>query len=76
MPFTFSDRTKLIDQVKEHALRHYNDGGWDVIVECKTDDELSELIEGATTLPEALGMLEPLIDVWADRQADAKNSAF
>ncbi len=26
----------LIDAVREHAVAHYEDGGWDVVVECWT----------------------------------------
>ena len=37
----------LVDQLKKHALDHYEDANghrWDYIVECWTDDELSEEI--------------------------------
>lgn len=68
--------TPVLEQVKQHALAHYEDGGWDVVVECYTDAELAEAIAGATTLKGALAKLQPLVEVWADRQADARNSAF
>lgn len=62
----------LLAQVKQYALDHYTDGGWDVIVECFTDEELAEAIGGATTLKGALRKLRPPVSVWADRQADAR----
>lgn len=68
----------LIERVKQHALDHYENGGWDVIVECWTDEELAQLLAdyNATTFEAALNALGPIVDVWADRQADARNSAF
>jgi hypothetical protein len=75
----------LAKLVYAHALLHYEDGGWDVIVECYTTDSIvSQWIhlndEYETPLPtteaEAIQSWEGVVDVWADRQADARNSAF
>jgi hypothetical protein len=66
----------LVEQVKAHALAHYEDGGWDVIVECWEDEDIARQIGGARTLTGALAKLAPFVDVMADRQADARNSAF
>lgn len=61
-----------------HALDHYNDGGWDVIVECWSLDDIADRLatEGATNLAEAIEAFDSLVDVWADREWDAINSAF
>jgi hypothetical protein len=65
------------DQVMAHAKAHYTDGGWDVIVECWDNDELNELLADCHGIEhEAWRVLESLVDVWSDRQADARNSAF
>lgn len=69
-------RRALIAAVKRYATDHYTDGGWDVIVECFTDEELDVAIGKATTLRGALYKLRAPVSVWADRQADAMNSAF
>ena len=61
----------LVEDVKAHAVAHYMDGGWDVIVECWDDSTIAEQIEGASTLAEAIKAFEPIVDVWADRQADS-----
>jgi hypothetical protein len=68
----------LVAIVKAYAVEHYNDGGWDVIVECWSDDQILEKIErhGATTRKQAIQAFVDVVDVWADRQADAINSAF
>jgi hypothetical protein len=68
----------LINAVEKHAHDHYNDGGWDVIVECwdpyMIRDDLTR--RGAGTPDEAIRAFEVYVDIYADRQADARNSAF
>jgi hypothetical protein len=69
---------ELVEAVKAHALAHYNDGGWDVVVECMDDAEIERwlLEDGAATVEEALAVFAGPVGVWADREADAINSAF
>jgi hypothetical protein len=59
---------RTVDEVKAYALEHYEDGGWDVIVECWSDDDIALALADNT--------LYAAIDIFADRQADAINSAF
>jgi hypothetical protein len=67
----------LVEAVKAHALAHYNDGGWDFIIECWTDEMLAREItgDGATTASEAIKAFEFFVDVMADRQAEADYQA-
>lgn len=79
---------KLVAQVKEYAEQHYNDGGWDVIVECWDDAAIAMALHyydpktgqrhNCRTLASVLAhsILASCVSVWADRQADAVNSAF
>lgn len=62
-------------EIYQHAVDHYNDGGWDVIVECWTVEEIQEKIT-EMGLVKAWLLIKDLVDIWADRQADAINSAF
>ena len=39
-----------VDAVKAHAAEHYEDGGWDVIVECYTDEMVLELVRGSRSV--------------------------
>jgi hypothetical protein len=70
--------TPLVKVVKEHALAHYNDGGWDVIVECWEDSEIAQVIreKRAATPEQAIGAFQTYVAIVADREADALNSAF
>jgi hypothetical protein len=76
------NREAVIAKVKAYALAHYNDGGWDVFVECYGDREYNEFIDSTlkyepditeTALFDAFAQTA---SIWADRGADAINSAF
>ena len=69
-------KQELVEAVKAHALEHYQDGGWDVIVECYTDEEIAAEIGKARTVKGALAKFKDSVSIWADREADAINSAF
>lgn len=69
---------QLIDAVKKHAEDHYNDGGWDVIVECWTESDIADYLKKnkVKDANQAIAAVKEIVDVYADRQADAINSAF
>jgi len=67
---------ELIKAVREHAEAHYNDGGWDVIVECWDDKQIANCIDGSKTVKGAIRKVAIIAAIHADRQADAENSAF
>jgi len=47
--------TKMfVKAVKQYALDHYNQDGWDILVECWDYDDIAHVIEGATTEAEAI----------------------
>ncbi len=74
----------LIVAVRDHALAHYEDGGWDVIVECWDDETIAETLSAnresgrgtVRTTKGAIARMAAIVDIYADRQADARNSAF
>ena len=35
---------KFVQAVKDFALAHYDQDGWDIVIECYSDDELVEII--------------------------------
>lgn len=73
-----ANHNALAAELIAYATEHYEDGGWDVLVECFSPGEIATTLaeNGATTLAEAITAYAGAIDVWADRQADARNSAF
>ncbi|MFY1620065.1 hypothetical protein [Micromonospora sp. WMMD736] len=72
-----SDRmVDLVKAVYDHADEHYSEGGWDVIAECWEPAEIAKELREGMTEAEAVDEFRPSVSVWADRQADAINSAF
>lgn len=65
---------ELAQMLYSYAKEHYNDGGWDCVVECETVAEIAEMIEreGYQSFKEVLEHYEAPVSVWADRQADAR----
>jgi hypothetical protein len=47
-------KEELVKAVKEYALRNYERGGWDYIIECYMEAELLELIGNARTVQGAI----------------------
>lgn len=76
-PVPFPPMT-LAAQVSAYARGHYEKGGWDVVVEAMEDDSIADAVSDCIDLMQVLtnSSLSACVDVWADRQADARNSAF
>ena len=68
-------RQAVIDGVKAHAVANYDQGGWDVIVECWSDDQIEEATRGSRTVNGAVKMLSGAVSVWADQEAEARSYA-
>ena len=68
----------IIEYIKQYALEHYDDGGWDVIVECWSNKDIENHLTlcKATTKEKSLKDFQSIASIWADQQADARNSAF
>ena len=71
----------IADQIFAYANKHYEDGGWDVIIECYTPTSLIETLMSSHGRPianvkEFWDDVRFMVDVMADRQADARNSEF
>jgi hypothetical protein len=47
----------IAEEVMKHAKANYSHGGWDIIVECYSLQELAERIEGATSSADAIRKL-------------------
>lgn len=67
--------TATIQAMKQWSLDNYNKGA-DTMVECWSDDDYLDLIARAQDAAQAWEVLRSVADAYADRQADAQNSAF
>ena len=70
------NKEEIAKYIYNYAQEHYEDGGWDVIVECWTIEDIMERIEDGESKEDALKSFESVVGVWADQQADAVNSVW
>lgn len=61
----------LVQAVKDHAKAHYEEGGWDMVVECYEDTEIEEEVAGCTTPEQAIARLAEVAGIYHDRRLDA-----
>jgi predicted RNase H-like HicB family nuclease len=70
------NKEEIAKYIYNYAQEHYNDGGWDVIVECWTIKDIMDHIGDGESKEDALKSIEGAVSVWADQQADAVNSVW
>ena len=63
-------KQELIQAVKDHAIRNYNNGGWDEIVECLDDEAIADLIGQSRTASDAIAKAKK----HADQCGEARDS--
>jgi len=69
-------RTELVNHVKQYARDHYEQDGWDVVVECWSDDEIAEEIDLCMTNEEAIAAILPLCKLYDGRRKDVEGEIF
>ena len=63
-------KQELIQAVRDHAITHYNTGGWDEIVECFDDEAIADLIGKSRTASGAIAKVKK----HADQCGEARDS--
>jgi len=72
-----TDQARLIAAVRKHAEANYPKG-WDVIVECWTDEQIVEAI-GETNVKSELGAIRLVsshVKLWNERRREVESTAF
>lgn len=67
---------KFVEAVKQHAIENYEQGGWDFVVECWSDEDILDRIEGATTAAEAIQLVGEDVGVLADYRAEIEATVW
>jgi len=69
---------EIIQKLKDHALAHYETGGWDFLVETFEDEEIrNELVEnGITTFDAAVVHFADYMSLLSSRRRDIMATAF
>ena len=73
--FIMTEETEaIVEAIKEHAQEHYDEGGWDVVVECWEDVDIAQVVTNETLLCAEWAIKyfeEELVSAWSERQMDA-----
>jgi len=70
------DMSDFTNAVRQHAIAHYEQDGWDYIVECYDDAQIADIIKTARTEKGAIRMMRAHIKPRADYRADIQAEAF
>jgi hypothetical protein len=65
---------ELVAAVKEHAGKFYHQNGWDFIVECWSDSEIVEAIEGCRSKRAAIAKVRSTAKLLAERRTEITNA--
>ena len=67
---------EMIAAVRAHAEAHYEEGGWDILVECMDNDEIFSDIGNAQTIEEAITNVGKVLGICDDHRKDVQATAF
>jgi hypothetical protein len=67
---------EMIAAVRAHALKNYERGGWDFIVECWDDKDLEDAIGGCQSSFAAIRKVRSAIKPLAERRDEVRAEIF
>lgn len=70
------NKEALIAAVREHAQKHYEEGGWDYVVECYEDADILEEIGDARTPAQAIANVKRIVNLRDERRREVESTAF
>jgi hypothetical protein len=65
-----------VSAVRAHAIRHYEEDGWDFLVECWENAEIAKATEGATTAEEAIELIGRTLRQMDSIRSDIQSEAY
>jgi hypothetical protein len=66
----------MVEAVKSYASAHYDEGGWDIVVEAYEDSEIAELVKKCTSNEQAIRKVRSTVSVQADYRDDIRATAY
>jgi hypothetical protein len=62
------------ERIRQHATVHYTEDGWDILVECWTDEYIAEHYRGCKTYDEAVIAVSDVLHTMNEYRQDIVNS--
>jgi hypothetical protein len=67
-------RSTWIDRIREHANIHYDEDGWDILVETWMDEDIIEVIDECESYEEAVYALVDILSTLNEYREDMDES--
>ena len=64
------------ERIRQHALIHYTEDGWDILVECWTDEYIAEHYRGCKTYEEAVVAISDVLVTMDGYRREVQAEAF
>jgi len=64
------------ERIRQHALIHYTEDGWDILTECWTDQYISEHYQGCKTYEEAVIAISEVLCMLDSYRRDIQAEAY
>lgn len=64
---------ELVKGVKAYAYAHYEENGWDFLVECWEDKDIAELIAGCKSVDEAVEKCRRVVRHMDEQRKEARD---
>ena len=65
-------QAEMIKAVRSHAEENYEKDGWDFLVECWSDEEIAEAIEGARSINGAIRKAKNAVGGLDERRTEVR----
>jgi hypothetical protein len=76
MSLRTSTPAEMVAAVKAHALTHYEQDGWDYVIECWEDTDILKAIGNARTITGALAAVRRITKAMNDRRRDIEGEIY
>lgn len=67
---------QLVEEVQKYAKEHYEENGWDFVVECWEPSDILKVIAGAKSRNSAIARVLAIVKVQHSRRLDVEGEAF
>lgn len=64
------------ERIRQHATVHYTEDGWDILVECWTDEYIAEHYRGCKTYEEAVVAISDVLATMDSYRSEVQAEAF
>lgn len=65
---------EMVDAIQAHALRHYEQGGWDLVIETMEPMDIIDVIWGANTIKGAIWKMSVHVGAIASVRRDIQGA--